>query len=140
MKKIIGILIAIVGIVLLIIYSVKQKNNLLKRFFTPGIVMIIGITGVGVIASHGMQICNWDELYQWGKAANYMVIYDQLPSGANFSGESAIRHSSLCRRSIPSMPFDVEMIGACAAIASRAFILMPLPMRTGMIEILPFKY
>ena len=85
---------AIVGIVLLIIYSVKQKNNLLKRFFTPGIVMIIGITGVGVIAFHGMQICNWDELYQWGKAANYMVIYDQLPSGANFSGESLLLSST----------------------------------------------
>lgn len=85
---------AVAGVVLLGAYSVRLRKNLLKQFITPGVVMTIGITGIGVIAFRGMQICNWDELYQWGKAANYMVMYDRLPSGADFSGESLLLSST----------------------------------------------
>ncbi len=85
---------AIIGLVLVFIISIRRRKCILFSFFTPGIIMIVAVMGFGIVAFHGMQICNWDELYQWGKAANYMVMYDQLPSGADFSGESLLLSST----------------------------------------------
>ena len=85
---------AIVGVAAAVALSIQRKKALVLSFFTPGILMVIAVAGFGVIAFHGLQVCNWDELYQWGKAANYMVMYDQLPSGVNFSGESVLLSST----------------------------------------------
>lgn len=86
--------IAICGGIAMIALSIKRKRMLIFSFLTPGIIMVIAITMFGVVAFHGLKVCNWDELYQWGKAANYMVVYDQLPSGVNFSGESVLLSST----------------------------------------------
>lgn len=72
----------------------KGADRTIITFFSPGIVMIIAVAGVGVIAFQGMHICNWDELYQWGKAANYMVEFDKLPNGSDFSGEALLLSST----------------------------------------------
>lgn len=85
---------AVIGIVFGVVSMMKKSENSLKTFFTPGIVMMFGITAVGVIAFRGMLICNWDELYQWGKAANFMVEFDKLPGGAEFTGESILLSST----------------------------------------------
>lgn len=85
---------AILGIIAAIITSGRKKAFSLKRFLSPSIVMIGIIVVVAVVVFDGMQICNWDELYQWGKAANYMVEFDKLPSGADFAGESVLLSST----------------------------------------------
>lgn len=87
-------LLAAVGIIASVAALVRKSKYSLKTFCTPSVVMIFGIAGVGVIAFHGMHICNWDELYQWGKAANYMVEFDKLPNGSDFSGESLLLSST----------------------------------------------
>lgn len=78
------------GLVLGIVKWCRKSVFSLKTFFSPALVMVIGVTGLAAIAFHGFHICNWDELYQWGKAANYMVLYDRLPNGADFSGEDLL--------------------------------------------------
>lgn len=85
---------ALVGVVLSVIAVCKQSEYSLKTFWSPGILMACGITVVGVVAFKGMLIYNWDELYQWGKAADYMVLYDKLPNGPDFSGESILLSST----------------------------------------------
>lgn len=87
-------LVAIIGIIMSVVAWIRKDKNSFKTFFSPGIVMIFCLAGVGVIAFHGMHICNWDELYQWGKAANYMVEFDKLPNGSDFSGESLLLSST----------------------------------------------
>lgn len=87
-------LFAIIGIVMSVVAWIRKDKNSFKTFFSPGIVMVFCVAGVGVIAFHGMHICNWDELYQWGKAANYMVEFDKLPNGIDFSGESLLLSST----------------------------------------------
>lgn len=72
---------------------IKRKKNILS-FVTPSIVMVAGVFGVSVFLFRGMLITNWDELYQWGKAANYMVEYDQFAAGANFTGSSLLLSST----------------------------------------------
>lgn len=87
-------LLAIVGIGLGIIFAIQKNTHSILTFFSPGIVMLLGIAGVGVITFRGMMVCNWDELYQWGKAANFMVEFDKLPRGVEFSGEVALLSST----------------------------------------------
>lgn len=83
-----------VGIILSVIKWMKKDAYSLKTFCTPGIVMIGILVAFAVVAFHGLNIYNWDELYQWGKAANYMVEHDCLPSGADFSGETVLLSST----------------------------------------------
>ena len=59
-------LVAIIGIIMSVVAWIRKDKNSFKTFFSPGIVMIFCLAGVGVFAFHGMHICNWDELYQWG--------------------------------------------------------------------------
>lgn len=78
------------GIVASTIGQIRRSERRVTFFLTPGIVMIIGLVCFAVIAFSGFHICNWDELYQWGKAANFMVEYDKLPNGDQFSGQSLL--------------------------------------------------
>lgn len=87
-------ILASVGIIVSVAAFIRKSDYSFCTFFSPGIVMMFGITVVGVVAFKGMQICNWDELYQWGKAANYMVEFDRLPGGEGFSGESVLLSST----------------------------------------------
>ncbi|MDE5864966.1 MAG: hypothetical protein K2H34_11545, partial [Lachnospiraceae bacterium] len=87
-------ILAIIGIVVSAVAWIRQSERSLKTFFSPGIVMMFGIVGIGVVAFKGMHICNWDELFQWGKAANYMVEFDKLPGGETFSGASVLLSST----------------------------------------------
>ncbi len=70
--------------------GVRRGAYSLGSFLSPSIVMVIGVTGLGAVAFHGFHICNWDELFQWGKAANYMVLHDRLPNGADYSGQNLL--------------------------------------------------
>lgn len=83
-----------VGLVYGIYCQYRKAEQRITSFFTPAIVMISGISVFALIAFRGIQLCNWDELYQWGKAANYMVLHDKLPYGADFSGESILLSST----------------------------------------------
>lgn len=85
---------AVIGIIMGIVCLVRKNAYFIINFFSPGILMIFAIAGVGIVAFHGMEICNWDELYQWGKAANFMVEFDRLPGGSDFSGESVLLSST----------------------------------------------
>ena len=81
---------AVMGALAGIVALFRRQEYSLKTVFTPGILMMFGITAVGAVAFKGMHICNWDELYQWGKAANYMMEYNQFPSSSAFSGEAVL--------------------------------------------------
>ncbi|MCM1499878.1 MAG: hypothetical protein NC124_15550 [Clostridium sp.] len=85
---------SVVGLLLSVAAWACGKDYSLKTFFTPGIVMILGAAGIGLVTFRGMHICNWDELYQWGKAANFMVEFDKLPGGESFSGETVLLSST----------------------------------------------
>lgn len=87
-------ILAAAGYILSVAAFIRKSDYSFCTFFSPGIVMMFGITVVGVLAFKGMHICNWDELYQWGKAANYMVEFDRLPGGEGFSGESVLLSST----------------------------------------------
>lgn len=76
----------------LIRYLLKRKNPL--RFFSPGIVMVFMAFVFAIGAFWNLKLCNWDELYQWGKAANYMVKQDALPYGELFAGEDTLLSST----------------------------------------------
>lgn len=80
----------IIGIALGIVNQIKHKECRITTFVTPAIVMIVCMAGFAVVAFHGFRVCNWDELFQWGKAANYMVEQDILPNGDAFSGSSLL--------------------------------------------------
>ena len=82
--------IGIAGVIGGVISAVRHCRYSICSFFSPSIIMIIVVMGVGVVAFHGMHITNWDELFQWGKAANYMVLHDRLPIGADFSGHDIL--------------------------------------------------
>lgn len=81
---------AVIGALAGIAALLRRQEYSLKTVFTPGILMMFGITAVGAVAFKGMHICNWDELYQWGKAANCMMEYNQFPSSDTFSGEAVL--------------------------------------------------
>ncbi len=81
---------AVIGALAGIVALFRKQEHSLKTVFTPGILMMFGITAVGAVAFKGMHICNWDELYQWGKAANYMMEYNQFPNSSAFSGEAIL--------------------------------------------------
>ncbi len=87
-------ILAAVGIIASVAAFIRKSDYSFCTFFSPGIVMMFGITVVGAVVFKGMHICNWDELYQWGKAANYMVEFDRLPGGDGFSGESVLLSST----------------------------------------------
>lgn len=80
----------IVGIMAAVMRQARRTERRLTDFLTPGIIMILGLVCFAVIAFSGFHICNWDELYQWGKAANFMVEYNRLPNGNQFSGSSLL--------------------------------------------------
>jgi hypothetical protein len=82
--------IGIVGIICGGVAAVRHSRYSVISFFTPSIVMVLGVVAIGVVAFHGMHICNWDELFQWGKAANYMVLNDRFPNGEDFSGQNLL--------------------------------------------------
>ncbi|MDE5966694.1 MAG: hypothetical protein K2G89_07665 [Lachnospiraceae bacterium] len=83
-----------VGLLAGVIAAVLKKKRSIITFITPGIVMIFVLAGFAAVMFHGFRIINWDELYQWGKAANYMVQYDKLASGTGFEGESVLLSST----------------------------------------------
>ena len=85
---------SVIGIIISLVRCVKRVPYSFKTFWSPGLVMICGLVVFAVIVFEGMHVYNWDELYQWGKAANYMVEYDQLPSGDAFAGESVLLSST----------------------------------------------
>ncbi len=85
---------SVAGIVMAFACSLKKMKYSLLDFFSPAICMVIVIAGVGIVAFHGFQICNWDELYQWGKCADFMMEYDMLPQGSDFTGEAALLSST----------------------------------------------
>lgn len=68
----------------------NQKLCSIATFFTPGIVMYLCLVFLIWFAFRGFIVSNWDELYQWGKAAQYMVLHDALPVGIDFKGESEL--------------------------------------------------
>lgn len=78
------------GIVVSVVGQAKRLERRIASFLTPGIIMITGLVCFAVVAFSGFHICNWDELYQWGKAANFMVEYDKLPNGDGFTGQSLL--------------------------------------------------
>lgn len=85
---------AAVGIIMAMAALVRKSEYSLKTIFTPGIIMMFGIAGIGIVAFKGIHVCNWDELYQWGKAANFMLEYDRLAGGSDFEGESILLSST----------------------------------------------
>lgn len=82
------------GLLAGVIAAVLKKKRSIITFMTPGVVMIFFLAGFAAVMFHGFHIINWDELYQWGKAANYMVQHDKLASGAGFEGESVLLSST----------------------------------------------
>lgn len=66
----------------------------LQDFFTPGVVLLTIVFLFGAVAFNGLVLVNWDELHQWGKAVNYMLHYNVLPSGESFDGESVLLSST----------------------------------------------
>lgn len=85
---------AAIGVISFIIFPKHNANGLRRQFFSPAIVMLFLVMCVGIVAFKGFIICGWDELYQWGKAANFMVEYDKLPKGVDFSGEAGLLSST----------------------------------------------
>ena len=85
---------AIIGVISFILFPDHNEKGLRRRFFSPAIAMLFLVMCVGIVAFKGFIICGWDELYQWGKAANYMMEYDKLPKGVDFSGEAALLSST----------------------------------------------
>lgn len=85
---------AVVGIIMAVMALAHKSEYSLKTIFTPGIIMVFGIAGVGIVAFKGMHICNWDELYQWGKAANFMMENDRLAGGSDFKVQSELLSST----------------------------------------------
>lgn len=47
-----------------------------------------------VVAFSGILLHNWDELAQWGKAANYMVDTNRLAYGETFDGAEVLISST----------------------------------------------
>lgn len=85
---------SVIGLVIAIIRWMRKKPYSIRTFWSPGIVMLCGLTLFAVVVFKGMHVYNWDELYQWGKAANYMVEYDKLPTGDAFAGQSILLSST----------------------------------------------
>lgn len=69
-----------------------RSNEKKKRrdFFTPGIVLFLLSAVYATVAFHDGLLNNWDELAQWGKAANYMVDKNALPYGSGFDGAGVL--------------------------------------------------
>ncbi|MCM1179172.1 MAG: hypothetical protein NC347_02865 [Clostridium sp.] len=84
----------LIGMVVAVVGQIKGVERRLTTFITPGIAMIMGLVCFAVAAFSGFHICNWDELYQWGKAANFMVEYNRLPNGDQFTGQSLLLSST----------------------------------------------
>lgn len=77
------------------LFWIPEKNNNLRReFFSPNVVIIIIGCVYAFLAFRNVLIHNWDELAQWGKAANYMVWNDQLINHGNFDGSSKLISST----------------------------------------------
>ncbi|MBQ4058641.1 MAG: hypothetical protein IJD40_06900 [Lachnospiraceae bacterium] len=85
---------SIAGTVVSVVKWGKKDACSFKTFWSPGIIMVCGLVVFAVVVFKGMHVYNWDELYQWGKAANYMVEYDKLPSGDAFAGQSVLLSST----------------------------------------------
>lgn len=83
-------LVGVTGLVIGLVQGIRGKAYSIRSFLVPSIVMVLGVTGLSAIAFHGFHVCNWDELFQWGKAANYMVLHDRLPNGADYSGQNLL--------------------------------------------------
>ena len=56
-------ILAAAGYILSVAAFIRKSDYSFCTFFSPGIVMMFGITVVGVLAFKGMHICNWDELF-----------------------------------------------------------------------------
>lgn len=65
-----------------------------KKFFSPGIIFFLLGCGYAFVAFRGVLLHNWDELAQWGKAANYMVVNDQLINSVAFDGDMKLISST----------------------------------------------
>lgn len=85
---------SVLGILIALASTVMKKEHTIISFVSPSIVMIVIVAALGIVAFHGFVICNWDELYQWGKCADFMMEYDKLPSGPEFTGEVALLSST----------------------------------------------
>lgn len=66
----------------------------LREFFSPGVILLTVVFLFGVAAFNGLILVNFDELHQWGKAINYMLHNNALPSGEIFDGESVLLSST----------------------------------------------
>lgn len=84
----------VVGLVCYVALPGGRKRHSLKQFFSPAVVMSFLVMCVGMVLFSGFIVCGWDELYQWGKAANFMLDYDKLPQGTDFSGEVGLLSST----------------------------------------------
>lgn len=82
------------GVILSIAGVIRKKEYSVITFFSPAVIMAIMVACIGIIAFRGFMISNWDELYQWGKAADFMMEYDTLPQGENFAGQAELLSST----------------------------------------------
>lgn len=78
------------GFISAVIFSVKEKKNVLFRFFTPAVLMVFALTIFVTLCFRGLMVSNYDELYQWGKAVHYMLANDTLTMGADYSGDALL--------------------------------------------------
>ncbi len=92
-------IVALLGVIQLIfnrrVIWIKERNNTLRReFFSPGIIIFLAVCIYAIVAFGGILLHNWDELAQWGKAANYMVDHNKLAYGSSFDGAEILISST----------------------------------------------
>lgn len=73
----------------------KDKNVTSRRsFFSPAVIFFIIAFAYAAVAFSGVLLHNWDELAQWGKAANYMIDRNRLAYGEGFDGAEVLISST----------------------------------------------
>ena len=77
-----------------LIWKKDKKVAARREFFSPAVVFFVLAFVYALTAFSGVLLHNWDELAQWGKAANYMVDYNQLAYGDAFDGAEVLISST----------------------------------------------
>lgn len=74
----------------------KKDRTVTSRrgFFSPAVVFFVLAFAYAVVAFSGILLHNWDELAQWGKAANYMIDTNRLAYGETFDGAEVLISST----------------------------------------------
>lgn len=68
----------------------EEQREYLLLFFNPSFVFLMCIMLLGIVAFKNIQINNWDELAQWGKAVKYMLDTNHFAAGDDFNGEELL--------------------------------------------------